>query len=85
MVWVETKSTDLFYLDWKVFAARVGQGQPTLLGDSFALTKTDNVPTPPGVEFITTDGVHAWWMMTYPAKDQRGFGARIMVRDIAGH
>jgi len=83
-VWVETKSTDLFFLDWKVFAARVGQGQPTLLGDSFDLTRTDKVPPPPGVEFITTDGIHAWWMMTYPAKSQRGFGARIMVRDIAG-
>lgn len=84
LVWVETKSTDLFFLDWKVFAARVGQGQPTLLGDSFDLTRTDEIPPPPGVEFITTDGIHAWWMMTYPTKSQRGFGARIMVRDIAG-
>jgi len=84
VVWVETKSTDLFFQDWKVFAARVGQGQPILLGDSFDLTKTDEVPPPPGVEIITTDGVHAWWMMTYPTKSPRGFGARIMVRDIAG-
>lgn len=84
MVWIETKSTDLFFLDWKVFAARVGQGRPILLGDSFDLTKTDEVPPPPGVVYITTDGVHAWWMMTYPTKSQRGFGARIMVRDIAG-
>ncbi len=85
VVWVETKSTDLFFQDWKVFAARVGQGQPILLGDSFDITKTDQVPPPPGVEIITTDGVHAWWMMTYPTKSPRGFGARIMVRDIAGH
>jgi hypothetical protein len=84
-VWLETKSTDLFYQDWKVFAARVGQRQPTLLGDSFDLTKTDEVPPPPGVEVITTDGEHAWWTMTYPTKSQRlGWGARIMVRDIAG-
>lgn len=67
-----------------MFAARVGQGQPILLGDSFDLTRTDEVPPPPGVEIITTDGLHAWWMMTYQAKSQRGWGARIMVRDIAG-
>ena len=84
VVWVETKNTDLFFQDWKVFAARVGQGQPTLLGDSIDLTKTDEVPPPPGVEIITTDGVHAWWMMTHRTKSQRGWGARIMVRDIAG-
>jgi hypothetical protein len=85
-VWLETKSTDLFYLDWKVFAARVGQRQPTLLGDSFALVKTDEVPPPPGVEVITTDGVHAWWTMTYrTGKKDPAWGARIMVRDIAGH
>jgi len=84
-VWLETKSTDLFYLDWKVFAARAGQRQPTLLADSFALTRTDEVPPPPGVEVITTDGVHAWWTMTYPTMSQRpGWGARIMVRDLAG-
>ena len=84
-VWLETKSTDLFYQDWKVFSARAGQRQPTLLGDSFDLTKTDEIPPPPGVVYLTTDGVHAWWTMTYPTKSQRGWGARIMVRDIAGH
>ena len=67
-----------------MFAARLGQGQPTLLGDSFDLTRTDEIPPPPGVEFITTDGIHAWWMMTYPTTSQRGFGARIMVRESAG-
>ena len=84
LVWIETKSTDLFYQDWKVYAARVDERRPILLGDSFDLTKTDEVPTPPGVEIITTDGVRAWWMMTYRTKSQRGWGARIMVRDIAG-
>jgi len=86
LVWLETKSTDLFYQDWKVYAARDGQPQPTLLGDSFDLTSTDKVPPAPGVTIITTDGVHAWWTMTYTTKSQpRGWGARIMVRDIAGH
>ena len=84
-VWLETKSTDLFYQDWKVYAARAGQRQPTLLGDSFDLAKTDEVPPPPGVKYLTTDGVHAWWTMTYRTKTQRGWGARIMVRDLAGH
>ena len=86
LVWLETKSTDLFYQDWKVFAARAGQRQPTLLGDSFDLTKTDEIPPPPGVKYITTDGVHAWWTMTYrTGKGNPAWGARIMVRDIAGH
>ena len=83
-VWLETKSTDLFYLDWKVFAARPGQAQPTLLGDSFALTKTDKLPPPPGVKVITTDGVHAWWTMTHQMGKSLAWGARIMVRDVAG-
>ena len=85
-VWLETKSTDLFYQDWKVFAARAGQRRPTLLGDSFDLTKSDEIPPPPGVKYITTDGVHAWWTMTYrTGKGNPAWGARIMVRDIAGH
>ena len=84
-VWLETKSTDLFFQDWKVFAARPGQRLPTLLGDSFDLAKTDEVPPPPGVKYLTTDGVHAWWTMTYRANTQRRWGARIMVRDLAGH
>jgi hypothetical protein len=84
-VWVETKSTDLYFQDWKVFAAGVGKRQPILLGDSFALTETDEVPPAPGVTLITTDGAHAWWTMTYRTKSQpMGWGVRIMVRDIAG-
>jgi len=84
-VWLETKSTDLFYLDWKVFAARPGQAKPTLLGDSFDLTKTDKIPPPPGVKVITTDGVHAWWTMTHQTGQKDvAWGVRIMVRDIAG-
>lgn len=83
IVWLETKSTDLFYLDWKMYAARVGQRQPTLLADSFALLKSDEIPYPPGVKTTTTDGVHAWWTMVYPTKKApRGWGARIMVRDV---
>lgn len=85
LVWLETKSTDLFYQDWRLYAAHFGQRQPTLLADSFDLTKTDQIPYPPGVETLTTDGIHAWWMMVYRAKTPRGWGARIMVRDIAGH
>ena len=74
-VWLETKSTDLFYLDWKVFAANAGQRQPTLLGDSFALTKTDKIPPPPGVKVLTTDGVHAWWTMTHQTGKKNRPGA----------
>lgn len=84
IVWLETKSTDLFYQDWKMYAARVGQRQPTLLGDSFDLVKSDEIPYPPGVKITTTDGVHAWWVMVYRVKSQRGWDARIMVRDLAG-
>lgn len=84
VVWLETKSTDLYYQDWKIYAAHTGQHQPTLLADSFALLKTDEVPPPPGVKITTTDGLHVWWTMVYPTKSQRGWDARIMVRDLAG-
>ena len=84
LVWLETKSTDLYYLDWKVYAVRAGKLRPTLLGDSFDLIKTDQIPYPPGVKTLTSDGVHAWWEMVYRAKTLRGWEARIMVRDLAG-
>ena len=84
LVWLETRSTDLYYLDWKIYAARLGARQPILLGDSFDLLKTDKIPYPPGVRTLTTDGIHAWWTMVYRANTLRGWEARIMVRDIAG-
>jgi hypothetical protein len=85
VIWVDAKSADLFDQDWKVYAARVGQSKPALLGDSLAMTKTDEVPPPPGVTILTTDGAQTWWTMTYQTKSQRlSWGARIMVRDLAG-
>jgi len=85
IAWLETESTDISYRDTKVFAADVGKRSPTLLGNAADSTKNALNPWPPGLTIIATDGVHAWWTMPYLAKSPRGWTARIMVRDIAGH
>lgn len=83
VVWAETTSTDMS-LDWRLFSMTAGQKVPTLLGDSFDLLKIDEIPYPPGVRMLATDGVNAWWVMVYPtSKSPTGWGARIVVRDIA--
>jgi len=54
-----------------------------MLADSFDLLKTDDIPWPPGVRMLATDGSNVWWVMVYPnSKSANGWGARIMVRDI---
>lgn len=85
IVWVETTQVMSPSIDLKVFAEHVGQVRPILLSDSQDLAKSDVIPVWPGGNFITTDGVHAWWMRTYPIKSSPGWGARIMVRDLAAH
>ncbi len=83
VVWGETKSTS-FNLDWRMYAMTPGQKAAKLLGDSFDLIKTDDITMPPGVNWLTTDGKSAWWEMAYPSsKSTHGWGARIMVRDLA--
>jgi|GEM_PF-3495512 len=85
IAWVETTQAMRPSVDLKVFAVRAGQRQPILLSDSQDLAKSDVIPISPSGNFITTDGIHAWWIRTYPMKSPRGWGARIMVRDLAAH
>jgi len=83
VVWGETKSTS-FNLDWRMYAMTPGQKAAKLLGDSFDLIKTDDITMPPGVNWLTTDGKSAWWVMVYPPpKGTHDLAARIMVRDLA--
>jgi len=84
IVWVETTQAMRASPDLKVFAVRSGQERPTLLSKSLDLSKSDVIPMSPGGNFITTDGVHVWWVRTYPTKDPSGWGSQILVRDIAG-
>ena len=85
VVWIEETQVMRASVDRKVFAIRAGQNKPTLISDASDLAKSDVIPTSPGGNLITTDGVHAWWVLTYSTKTQRGWGARIVVRDLAGH
>ncbi|OIQ82937.1 hypothetical protein GALL_352680 [mine drainage metagenome] len=85
VVWVEATQAMRPSTDLKVFAVHVGQPHPNLLSDAQDLAKSDVIPVSLGGKFITTDGVHAWWLRTYPMKGPRGWGARIMVRDLAAH
>jgi hypothetical protein len=86
IVWLETKSTDLYFQDWRLFSGISGKSKPILLADSYSLLKTDQIPYPPGVTTLTTDGVNAWWTMVYPTKKApRGWATRIMVRDVSAH
>ncbi len=80
--WGETPNTDMA-LDWSLFSATVGQPVPKLIADSFDLLKSTEIPWPPGMQMLATDGSNVWWVMVYPtSKSQSGWGARIMVRDI---
>lgn len=82
VVWGETRSTNPS-LDWRLFAATTGQKALKVLADSFDLLKTDDIPWPPGVRMLTTDGLDVWWVMVYPSpKSAFVWGARIMVRDV---
>lgn len=72
-------------VDLNVFAVRAGHRQPIRLSDSQDLAKSEVIPIMPNGNFITTDGSHVWWIRTYPTKKPRGWGARIMVRDLAAH
>jgi hypothetical protein len=86
IVWLETKSTDIYYQDWRVYSGTIGKSKPILLADSFSLLKTDQIPYPPGVTTLSSDAVNAWWVMVYPTKKApRGWAARIMVRDVGAH
>ena len=86
IVWLETKNTDLYYQDWRLYSGTIGKPRALLLADSFSLLKTDQIPYPPGVATLSTDGVNAWWVMVYPTKKApRGWSARIMVRDVGAH
>lgn len=85
IVWVEETQVMRASVDRKVFAIRAGQSKPTLISNSTDLSKSDVIPTSPGGNLITTDGVHAWWVLTYPTKTPHGWGAQIIVRDLAGH
>lgn len=68
-----------------MYSGTIGKPRPLLLADSFSLLKTDQIPYPPGVTTLSSDGVNAWWVMVYPTKKApRGWGVRIMVRDIRG-
>ena len=48
IVWVEETQSMRPSIDLKVFAARAGQHQPTLLSDSSDLAKSDVIPISPG-------------------------------------
>lgn len=86
IVWLETKSTDIYYQDWRVYSGTIGKSKPILLADSYSLLKTDQIPYPPGITTLSTDGVNAWWTMVYPTKKApRGWSAQIMVRDVSAH
>ncbi len=82
VVWGETKSTQAS-LDWRLFSIPAGQHVPKVLANSFDLLKTDDIPWPPGMRMLATDGINVWWEMVYPtSKTSFGWGAQIMVRDI---
>ena len=80
--WAETPNTDMS-LDWRLFSMPAEQRVPKLIADSFDLLKTNEIPWPPGMRMLATDGASVWWVMVYPSsKSSFGWGARIMVRDI---
>ena len=85
IAWLDTTLAMRPSVDVNVFAVRAGYRQPIRLSDSRDLVKSEVIPILPNGNLITTDGSHVWWIRTYPTKKPRGWGARIMVRDLAAH
>jgi len=58
--WLETRSTDLFDVDWKVFGW--SHGQVRLLADSDTFAKGHPLPPAAGGDhLIASDGKSVWW------------------------
>jgi hypothetical protein len=80
--WGESPNKNLD-LDWRLFSVTAGQRDSKLIADSYDLLKTTEIPWPPGMQMLSTDGSNVWWTMVYPSlKSPSGWGSLIMVRDI---
>lgn len=71
VVWRETPSTTLDVEPWRILATTLGSGTVRVVALSSSLTGDDDVPPPPGVQVLATDGVTAWW--TAPYLDPTGY------------
>ena len=70
-MWRETPSTTLDVEPWRILATTLGSGTVRVVALSSSLTGDDDVPPPPGVQVLATDGVTAWW--TAPYLDPTGY------------
>lgn len=80
--WLETRSTDLFDVDWKVFGW--SHGQVRLLADSDTFAKGHPLPPAAGGDHLmASDGKSVWWSFR-KAGSELPIATNIATADLAG-
>ncbi|MEV7616583.1 hypothetical protein [Streptomyces sp. NPDC089799] len=84
VVWSETASTNLYNLDWCVFAYNPASKSTVLLGDS--ATVSNRIPPPAGGYAVTAGNKRAYWETAYPLTDAETtpISAKIMTNSLDG-
>ncbi|MGW1766730.1 hypothetical protein ACWCQL_21990 [Streptomyces sp. NPDC002073] len=85
VVWTESASTNLFAVDWCVFAYNPQSKTSALLGDSATIGPKEGMPEPPGTSAVTVGTSQAFWATAYPTPGKKPeFGVKIVTRGVNG-
>ncbi|MFU8876007.1 hypothetical protein [Micromonospora sp. SL4-19] len=84
VAWMETTSTDMYQMDWRVYGFDRHTARTVLLGDSAAVSKGKRMPIPPGMSMLSVGAGRVYWTTAVPTTGQREFGAQIMGRALTG-
>ncbi|MFE9688984.1 hypothetical protein [Micromonospora sp. NPDC005806] len=84
VAWMETTSTDMYQMDWRVYGFDRRSARTVLLGDSAAVSKGKRMPIPPGMSMLSVGADRVYWTTAVPTTGQREFGAQIMGRSLTG-
>ncbi|WP_432088466.1 hypothetical protein [Streptomyces sp. bgisy095] len=84
VVWSETASTNLYNLDWCVFAYNPASKSTVLLGDSAAVS--NRIPPPAGGYAVAVGKKRAYWETAYPLTDAETtpISSKIMTNTLDG-
>jgi hypothetical protein len=83
-VWLETSSTSLDVVDWRVFAYDRSRARTVVLGDSSEVTGDGKLPMVPGDSTPTVGAGTAYWATAHPVAGRQGFGAKVVARPVTG-
>ncbi|MEU7981276.1 hypothetical protein AB0B63_22440 [Micromonospora sp. NPDC049081] len=84
VAWLETTSTDMYQMDWRVYGFDRAAGRTVLLGDSAAVSKGRKMPIPPGSSMLSVGTDRVYWTTAVPTTGQPEFGAQVLGRSVTG-